>query len=211
LYAPGAGAEGRVHVVGGRVRSGGDLALVRAPVRQALAEEALGEVREEDGERRGLEEAIAARHLRDHEERGHGHAGGPAEHSRHAEDDEGGCRLAVSWATPPPSIAPTKSVGAKTPPEPPDDTVSAKARALARSRRSIRRPASRPPAGHKRHLEDNAAYQHRVFRGRLAPSVFDEAGRAVPTRTRTIGGHSYVRFDGRGRLRVKAAGRPSLS
>jgi hypothetical protein len=44
-----------------------------------------------------------------------------------------------------------------------------------------------------------------VFRGPVEVGVRDGAGRAVPTRSRTIRGHSYVRFDGRGRFRVSAA------
>jgi hypothetical protein len=49
-----------------------------------------------------------------------------------------------------------------------------------------------------------------VFRGSVAPSVLDEAGRAIPTTSRTIRGHSYVRFDGRGRFHVRAGGGSSI-
>jgi hypothetical protein len=45
-----------------------------------------------------------------------------------------------------------------------------------------------------------------VFRGRVEARALDEAARSVATTSRTIGGHSYVRFDGRGRFRVRASG-----
>jgi hypothetical protein len=45
-----------------------------------------------------------------------------------------------------------------------------------------------------------------VFRGPVEARVLDETGRNVATTSRTIGGHSYVRFDGRGRFRVRVSG-----
>jgi hypothetical protein len=42
-----------------------------------------------------------------------------------------------------------------------------------------------------------------VFRGPVEARALDEAGRSVAATSRTIGGHSYVRFEGRGRFRVR--------
>jgi hypothetical protein len=43
-----------------------------------------------------------------------------------------------------------------------------------------------------------------VFRGTPAVAVRDAGGRPVPAKARTIGGHAYVEFEGRGRFRAAA-------
>jgi hypothetical protein len=48
-----------------------------------------------------------------------------------------------------------------------------------------------------------------VFRGEPAVAVHDASGRTVPVSARTIGGHRYVRFEGRGRFAALASLRPS--
>ena len=67
---------------------------------------------------------VAAGHFRNHKKRGDRNVSCSAKDGGHAYNDKRRSRLIEKPAKDPPSIAPTKRLGAKTPPDPPDETVS---------------------------------------------------------------------------------------